>query len=148
MAPYLNICDGLGFNLIDQEVWQLSTFLGYVVGRNNEDDLEAFDVVEAGAALGVRLRYQAGPVHYSGSVRTPVTGDVEGYQVTLRSSWRTPLSDTLSLSLGPGITYSSKQWTEDLFNVSAVESARSGLAAYSADAGYLRARLGGAIPIE
>lgn len=145
---YLNIRDGLGLNLINQDDWQLSTFLGYVAGRDNEDDLDAFSKVDAGAALGLRLRYQAGPINYSASVRTPVTGDVEGYQISLRSSWRTRLSDTLSLSFGPGLTYSSKQWTEDLFNVSAVESARSGLAPYSSDAGYLRARLGGALTYQ
>ncbi|WP_218618584.1 MipA/OmpV family protein, partial [Marinobacter sp. C18] len=86
-----------------------------------------------------------GPINYSASVRTPITGDVDGYQVNLRSTWRAPLSDKLSLSVGPGLTYSSKQWTEDQFNVSAAESVRSGLARYSVNAGYLRARLGGAL---
>ncbi|SET92078.1 outer membrane protein [Marinobacter segnicrescens] len=142
---YLNIRDGLGWNLLNQNDWQLSTFLGYVGGRDNEGDIEALDEVDSGAALGLRLRYQAGPFDHSASVRTPVTGDVDGYQIKLRSSWRTPVSDNLSLSVGPGLTYSSKQWTEDLFNISAVESARSGLPRFSADSGYLRARLGGAL---
>lgn len=49
-----------------------------------------------------------GPINYSASVRTPITGDVDGYQVNLRSTWRAPLSDKLSLSVGPGLTYRSK----------------------------------------
>jgi len=53
-----------------------------------------------------------GPINYSASVRTPITGDVDGYQVNLRSTWRAPLSDKLSLSVGPGLTYSSKQCTK------------------------------------
>ena len=40
-----------------------------------------------------------GPINYSASVRTPITWDVDGYQVNLRSTWRAPLSDKLSPAL-------------------------------------------------
>ncbi|MCL7944034.1 MipA/OmpV family protein [Marinobacter sp. ATCH36] len=142
---YLNIRDGLGWNFINRDSWSLSTFIGYVDGRDNEDDLSDLDKVEGGAAIGLRLALEDGPFKYSASVKTPFTGDVDGYQLTLKGSWRTPLTENLFLSAGPGLTYSSERWTESMFGISESESARSGLTAYDVDNGYLRVRFGGAM---
>lgn len=142
---YLNVRDGLGWNFINQGPWQVSTFIGYIAGRDNEDDLSELDKVDSGATLGLRITREDGPYEYSASVRTPLTGDVDGYQLSLRGSWRTPLTENLFLSAGPGLTYSSERWTDDMFGISAPESARSGLAPYDADEGYLRLRFGGAL---
>ena len=119
--------------------------IGYVGGRDNEDDLSNLDKVDSGAAIGLRVALEDGPFNYSASVKTPVTGDVDGYQLTLKGSWRTPLTENLFLSAGPGLIYSSERWTESKFGISEAESARSGLSAYDVDKGYLRIRFGGAM---
>lgn len=142
---YLNIRDGLGWNFINYGAWSLSTYIGYVGGRDNEDDLSDLDKVDSGAAIGLRVALEDGPFNYSASVKTPVTGDVDGYQLTLKGSWRTPLTENLFLSAGPGLIYSSERWTESKFGISEAESARSGLSAYDVDKGYLRIRFGGAM---
>ncbi|WBU40872.1 MULTISPECIES: MipA/OmpV family protein [Marinobacter] len=142
---FLNIRDGLGLNVINREDWRLSAFIGYIAGRDNEGDLRELDKVDSGAAVGLRLTLMDGAFSYNVSIKTPVTGDVEGYQISLRSAWRAPLAENIFLSLGPGLTYSSERWTEERFGISDAESARSGLDAYDADKGYLRLRFGGAL---
>lgn len=70
---YLNIRDGLGWNFINYGAWSLSTYIGYVGGRDNEDDLSNLDKVDSGAAIGLRVALEDGPFNYSASVKTPVT---------------------------------------------------------------------------
>jgi MipA family protein len=134
---YFNIRDGLGWNLIRHGNWRLSPFIGYIPGRDNDEDLERLDKVDGGATAGLRIAYTHSAWSYKAAIQSPFTGDVDGYQLALKTRWRNQLSDQWSTSLGANVTYSSDDWTEDMFGISDTESARSGLAPYSPD-GYLR----------
>ena len=141
---YFNIRDGLGWNLVRHGNWKLSPFIGYIPGRDNDEDLERLDKIDGGAIAGLRVAYNHDAWLYSAAVQSPFTGDVDGYQVVLKARWRNQFSDQWFASLGPNLTYSSDDWTDDRFGISDTESARSGLASYSPD-GYARYGLTGSL---
>jgi len=45
--------------------------------------------------------------------------------LAFKAQWRDQLSEKWSASFGPSLTYSSEDWTEDMFGISPSESARS-----------------------
>ncbi|HCW90097.1 MAG TPA: MipA/OmpV family protein [Marinobacter sp.] len=141
---YFNVRDGLVWNAIRQGSWQISPFIGYTPGRDNEDDLERLEKVDGGALAGLRIAYTKDAWSYSATAQTPFTGDVDGYQLALKAQWEDRLSEQWSASFGPKLTYSSEDWTEDMFGISPGESVRSGLRAYSPD-GYFRFGLTGSL---
>ncbi|PCC99460.1 MipA/OmpV family protein [Halopseudomonas pelagia] len=139
---YLNSLDGLGWNAFRQGNWLVSPFIGYTPGRDNDHDLSHLDKVDGGATAGLRVAYTNDSWTYSGDAQTPFTGDMDGYQLSLKARWQGQLSKHWSASIGPSLKYSSADWTEDMFGVSSRESARSGLAAYNPDDGYFSIALG------
>ncbi|MEQ7869622.1 MipA/OmpV family protein [Chromohalobacter israelensis] len=135
---YINARDGVGWNVINRDGWRVSPFLGYTFGRDNDDDLHRLDEVDGGVTAGLRAEYTEGHWQYSAAVETPLSGDVDGYHVSAKAHWRSRLTQRLSVSLGPNVAYGSDAWTEDMFGISARESRRSGLDAYSPSEGYFR----------
>lgn len=135
---YASVSDGIGWNLFRQGNWEVSPFISYLSGRDNDGELRGLDKVDDAAALGVRARYSTGPWGLEAATRTALGGDVDGYEAELKASWRTMLSQQLAFSVGPELTYSSDDWTDDMFGISPVESARSGLAVYRPNDGYFR----------
>ncbi|WP_417615797.1 MipA/OmpV family protein [Oceanisphaera sp.] len=142
---YLNARDGLGWNLYQQPDWTLSPFIGYHLGRDNTGDLSDFQKVDAGVTGGIRLSYQPDHWRYSLQAETPLGGDLDGYQITMRAGWRSQIAPDWYAGFGPSLVYSSKEWTQGMFDVSARDAARSGLARYQADQGYWRLGLSGHI---
>lgn len=142
---YFHLRDGLGWNVIREDNWRVSPFIGYILGRDDEDDLRHLDEVDGGATAGLRVAYLDDAWVYSAAAQTPFTGDVDGYQLKLKARWHGQLSEQWSASFGPSLTYSSKDWTQDMFGISSSESTRSGLAAYEPGDGYFRASLGGSL---
>ncbi|MFN2408805.1 MAG: MipA/OmpV family protein, partial [Halomonas sp.] len=135
---YASVRDGIGWNLLRQGNWKVSPFITYQSGRDNDGELRGLDKVDDGAAAGVRARYSNGPWGLEAATKAPIGGDIDGYEADLKASWRTMLSEQMAFTVGPQLTYSSDDWTNDMFGISPSESARSGLAAYQADDGYFR----------
>lgn len=142
---YLSSRDGLGWNAIRRGDWRGSLFLGYTRGRDNDDDLNRLDKVDDGATAGLRVAYTNDAWTYSADAEVPFTGDMDGYQISLKSRWQGQLSEQWSASLGPSLIYSSSDWTKDMFGISPRESVRSGLSAYDPADGYLRIGLRGSL---
>ncbi|NHI01084.1 MipA/OmpV family protein [Oceanimonas sp. MB9] len=140
---YLNLRDGLGWNLYRQRNWTLSPFLGYQPGRDNTGDLSRFDEVDDSLTGGLRLSYQPAPWNLSLQAETPLSGDVDGYKLTLRAGWRGQPAPNWSAGIGPSLVYSSKAWTQSLFRVSDRDAARSGFSRYEPTDGYWRLGLSG-----
>ena len=145
---YLNWRDGLGINLVRTPQWTVSPFIGYHIGRKNTGDLSRFDKVDDGLTAGVKLTYQPNAWSYTLKAETPFTGDVEGYKVTLRAGWQDQIAPKWFVGVSPSLVYSSSKWTQDMFNVSAQDAARSGIRQYEADSGYWRLGLAGNITYQ
>ncbi|MBL1377156.1 MipA/OmpV family protein [Zobellella iuensis] len=142
---YVSWRDGLGWNLFQYQGFSLSPFIGYHPGRDNTGDLSRFDKVKGGATAGLRLGYRQGPWRYQLEGHTAATGDVDGYQLSFTANWREQLAPDWSVRISPSLTYSSSEWTRDMFGISVQEAARSGLSAYRPDDGYWRLGLSGSL---
>ncbi|MEX2516281.1 MAG: MipA/OmpV family protein [Gammaproteobacteria bacterium] len=142
---YLSSLGGLGWNAIRQGNWRVSPFISYTPGRDNDGDLNRLDKVDGGAAAGVRVVYTNDSWTYSGDAQTPFSGDMDGYQLSLKARWKGRLSKHWSASIGPSLTYSSTDWTKDMFGISSRENVRSGLSAFNPGDGYFRIGLGGTL---
>lgn len=145
---YLNWRDGLGINALQTQDWTLSPFIGYHIGRKNRGDLSSFDRVDDGLTAGVKLTYRPDKWGYTLKAETPFTGDVDGYKVTLRADWRNQIAPKWSVGVSPSLVYSSSAWTQDMFNVSAQDAARSGIQQYEAEQGYWRLGLAGSVTYQ
>ena len=147
-VAYLSWRDGLGINLYQQQDWTISPFLSYHAGRDNEGDISAFEKVDASMTAGLRVSYQPGAWRYSVKAQAPVTGDVGGYKVSFRASLQEQIAPKWYVGISPSLSYSSSQWTQDMFNVSVRDADRSALNQYKADSGYLRLGLSGNISYQ
>ena len=135
----INLRDGIAWHAIRQGNWTASPFIGYTFGRDNEGDISRFEKVDGGATFGLRVSYQQGLWRYSVAGSTAVSGDVEGATFSGSAALRMPISERTLFTLTPSVSYSNEKWTDSLFGVSAQDSARSGIAAYTPDGGYWRA---------
>lgn len=144
-AFYFSPQQGLGWNALREGNWVVSPYLGYTFGRDNRGALAAFEEVDGGATLGLRVSYDEGPWRYSLSGESALTGDVNGSDWQAQATWRTPLDERTFMTLGPSVSYSSASWTRSMFGVSAQDSARSGVAAYTPGSGYWRYGLSGTL---
>ncbi|TVP47540.1 MAG: MipA/OmpV family protein [Halomonas sp.] len=129
---------GIEWHAIRNGSWTVSPFIGYTFGRNNKGDISAFEKVDGGATLGVRVGYAQRAWYHSIAASTPITGDMDGTEFEVASAWRAPLSERLFLSVSPSVHYGNEKWTESLFGVSAHDSERSGIATYDPGGGYWR----------
>ncbi|WP_175400999.1 MipA/OmpV family protein [Terasakiispira papahanaumokuakeensis] len=127
---YLSLKDGIGTYLTESDHWQTSIFLTYLFGRDNTGDLSDFEEVDGGIAGGLRLGYNQGAWQHNLSIKAPIGGDLEGYRVDVSTRWKTALSQRWSFFIQPGIGYADKQWNQAYFDVSAEDSAASGVRAY------------------
>jgi len=134
----INLRDGIEWHALRQGNWSASPFIGYTFGRDNKGDLGAFEKIDGGATLGLRVSYQDGLWRYSVAGSRAVTGDMEGATFSASATLRTPLSERLLLVLSPSVNYSNERWTQSLYGVSDQDSARSGVATYAPDGGYWR----------
>ncbi|WP_404377988.1 MipA/OmpV family protein [Vreelandella aquamarina] len=134
----INLRDGIAWHAFRQGDWSVSPYIGYTFGRDNKGNISRFDKVDGGATLGLRVSYQQDLWRYSVAGSTAITGDVEGANFTGEAALRLPMSERTLFTLTPSVSYSNEKWTESFFGVSAQDSARSGIAAYTPDGGYWR----------
>lgn len=129
---------GIEWRAIRRGDWTVSPFIGYTFGRDNEGDISAFEEVEGGATLGLRVALEQGEWKYSLAGSTPVSGDVDGAEFEASAAWRLPLNERTFFTFTPNVAYADEEWTESMFGVSARDSLRSGVAPYNPDGGYWR----------
>lgn len=143
---YLSTTQGLGWNAWRGRNWTLSPFVGYTLGRDNDDKLSGMDEVDGSFTAGLRYALQYDPNwSFYASAQAPFTGDVDGFELSTGAVWSNRLAERWVASLSPSVTYSSESWTDSMFSVSGSESARSGVRAYDADSGYLRFGINGSL---
>lgn len=133
---FVSMRNGIGWNIVNQNGWQVAPFIGYTFGRDDTGDIDDLDKVDGGATGGLRISYQGNDWRYSASAETPFTGDIDGYRLALKANQVTRFGERTVVTFGPSIAYTSADWTDDLFSVSPAESARSGINAYEPDDGF------------
>jgi len=129
---------GIEWHAIRNGNWTVSPFIGYTFGRDNEGDISAFEKVDGGATLGLRVALEQGQWEYSLAGSSPVSGDVDGAEFEASAAWRLALNERTFFTFTPNVSYADEEWTESMFAVSTRDSLRSGIASYNPDGGSWR----------
>ena len=131
-------------NVLDSPSWELGPFVSYRFGRSDVKDpvVNLLPPIDGGLEAGVfagwhRVNVEGIPyrVRLGVSLTTAVSGGATGGHVTPYASLWLPLSRTLFVGVGAGLTWSSERFMQQRFGVSPEASAASGLPAYDARAG-------------
>lgn len=154
---FASVPDGLGWNLINTARWKAGPIARIRFGRREDTGGSPFliagesnalqglgDVATAGEA-GVFVQYALGFARAQAQLRQGfgghdgMLGDA-GLDYVGRHG-------ALTYSIGPRATYGSARYTHTYFGISPAQSARSGLAPYSAGAGLVSYGIGGSLTL-
>ncbi len=148
--------DGLGASLYQTNNLNILGRVGYHFGRDEDDsnDLRGLGDVDGAATASLNIAYDLGPVSPYAEV-TKHIGGTDGLQIQIGVQSMIPvglLTGDLSVSdidnienlgqsgpvllLGISADWADDNYTGDYFGVTTVQSARSGLAQYNAEAGF------------
>lgn len=146
--------DDIRYNVLGISKFELGPVAGYRGGRKQADGvlLGGLGDVDAGLVLGAYAGYNAGPLFFDASVANQVTGAKTGYQLKLGAATEYDISDTVKITTGVGSTYSSDEYMDNFFGVSAAQAASStaGLTAFNPSAGFkdINFKLGAEVAIS
>ena len=132
---------GLSVKLYDQGPLSLTTRLGYDFGRSEDDDpdLAGLGDIEGGAAVGFGLEYNPAPFKLHADIDRSF-GDSDGLVGKFGIELSRPVGRVL-LGADLSATYADANHMQSYFGVTAAQSAASGYAQYTPDAGFKRADL-------
>lgn len=131
-------------NLLDHEFLRIGPAINYRFGRDSVDDQlvsrmrDIDDAVEVGVSLGLDFSNDNQP-RYRFSVFIDFLHDVsdvhDGYLVTSTMKYWRPLGLAWDFGIQGSFSYGSSGYMNTYFGIDATDSARSGLAQFSAGAG-------------
>lgn len=140
-----NVPFGLGAYLYRDNHFRLGVALSYdlVKPREESDDahLRGLPDIDRTAHATLFASYNLDWLSVVGAVSQDVAGKHEGTSASLDLLGKYSPISRLTLTAGPGVTWGSSQYNQTFFGVSAEDSARSGLPAYSPGSGIASVRL-------
>lgn len=138
---FFSLTNGVGVNLIRDDVWWLSLSGQLVMGREAEGDAEFLPPVDDRLMPKLELKNTAGPV----SLIASVLGDSNRYMWELGVEKVMPASDALVFLLGAGVKWNNKAWNDERYSVSAADAPLAGVQPFQAGSGiseqYLQAAM-------
>lgn len=134
---------GVSYDLLASKRWKLAPMISYAEGRDNSGALNNFEDVHGSVIAGVIYSWTSGSWQIAGDVAAPVSGDLEGVRVRSYLRYSGRLAERWFFAAGPGATWGDNRWNRTLFDVSAVDAARSGLNSYRADGDYIQGNING-----
>lgn len=125
----------LGANLYKDNGLAFGPLLRYTGGRSdNNEGLEGMGHVDRTLTAGGFLNYRLGPWRFKSELRHDVLDGQQGTLAIVRVGTRIPWSAP-AVSIYASTTWASNEHMNSFFGVDPVQSARTGLPAYDADAG-------------
>jgi outer membrane protein len=105
--------------------------------REESDDvsLRGMGDIDSAVRAGLFSSYRAGWLTLSASAMTDVSDKQQGTTANIDAQFTYHPTAKLVLSGGPGVTWSDEEYMQTFFGVTGQQSARSGLAPYTPEAG-------------
>jgi outer membrane scaffolding protein for murein synthesis (MipA/OmpV family) len=131
--------DGIGVNVIRTEWLKLAPVLRYRFGRDQDDNRALFGMGDVSGTIegGVLATFGPGPLRLRLEAAQGLNGDGhQGFQARADLTYGTRLGERIFVAGGPSVTYADRQFHQSYFGVSPEQSARSGYAPFSAEAGF------------
>lgn len=136
---------GVNYTLVQDGPWRLGvgvgTGLGSSRGANDGSSFAKLGSIEQTTWGSVSGSYTLGAVAASASIVSDAGGHQQGTRAMLDVMYRSRLTDRLSLSMGPGLTWMDRRYANTYYGVSAEQSANTGYATYKAGTGLNALRL-------
>ncbi|GGP23014.1 MipA/OmpV family protein [Silvimonas iriomotensis] len=143
-VPDANVPFGIGAYLYRDKTFRVGVALSadLVKPRKSSDDarLTGLPDVERTAHATFFASYNLDWLSVVGSATQDVGGKGQGTTATLDALGRYQVTEQLTLSAGPGVTWGSSKNNQTFYGVTAEDSARSGLAEYTPGAGLAAIR--------
>lgn len=136
--------DDVRIRLVTLHGLEVGAVTGWRFGRDEDDGrrLRGLGDVDGGLALGGYAAYRFGMVSAFAAYSHQATGDETGGLLRFGLESRMPVSGRMTLTAMAGATWASEDYMKSYFGVSALQSARSGLAAFDANAGIKDVHVG------
>lgn len=147
--PGAGIPAGLGVNIVNTPAWKFGVALGidFQKPRKESDDsrLKGLGDVSSTPRGALFASYTHDWLKVRGNVVTDIGGKHQGTLASLDLEANYEVTPKLTLLAGPGVTWADKKYSQTFFGIDTAQSARSGLAPYTAKAGLnsLRFSIGG-----
>jgi outer membrane protein len=125
-------------NLIPSPFWR-GGVVGEYIGKRNDVDNDAVDSlpsVGASFMLGGFFGFQYNNWSADIEAMADAADGNDGAIIRLNGSYRIPIDETWTLSLGAFTTWADDDYMQSYFEINAAGNAASGLAIYDADAGF------------
>ncbi len=100
------------------------------------DDFDGLNTFGMGVQARLGWELERGPFAVSAVVGQELGAGHEGLTVDLSADWRTRLGERSFLSVGPTVRWGDDTYMENLYGVTSLESANTGLAAFQASSGF------------
>lgn len=135
---------GIGYDFSPSPAWSYGPLLSYRFGRDQDDAdrLRGLGDVDGGADLGGFVRWNLRPFFLHATIRQGIGGDVKGTTARFGAGYATSLSPSDRLIFDASVDWADEDVMQAYFGVTPVQSARSGLGVYKADAGIRRYGIG------
>lgn len=135
---------GIGYNFSPSPDWSFGPLLSYRPGRDQDDSdrLRGLGDVDGGADLGGFVRWNLRPFFLHATVKQGIGGGVRGATAKFGAGYAISLSPSDRLILDASIDWADEDVMQAYFGVTPIQSARSGLGVYKADAGVRRYGIG------
>lgn len=148
---FASLFEGVGYNVVNTESWRAGPIMKFDFGRTEDDDnpfrvagdktkaLNGLGDVDASVELGGFVEYSFGPFSTSLELRQGVGGH-EGLIGAADLSYKgfaKLMGRPVMYAFGPRATFADSNYNEAYFGISQAQSAKSGLASYSAGAGLV-----------
>lgn len=131
---------GVGYNLSNTPEIEFGPVLTYRFGRDESDSprLSGLGDIDAGADVGAYLRWNARPFTLGARLQRGVGGNVTGTSLRLDAGYALAINRSNALRLNAAVDWADTEVMQGFFGISAPQSLRSGLPAYTASSGIRR----------
>lgn len=144
-APGSGLPGGLGAYLHDGKSFRLGAVVSpdATEPREESDDvsLRGLGDIDSAVRAGLFSSYRVGWLTLSASAMTDVSDKQQGTTANIDAQFSYHPTAKLTLSGGPGVTWSDEEYTQTFFGVTGEQAARSGLAQYTPEAGVSAVRV-------
>ncbi len=138
-VPGAGVPLGVGVNLVEDSGWRLGAVLGpdLITPRKASDAprLTGLGDIPSTTHVGLFGSYSQDWWSMRSSIVTDAGGKHEGTTANIELEGKYVLSERITLSAGPGLTWADKRYTQTFFGVNATQAANSGLSPYNANGG-------------
>lgn len=148
---FASLFEGVGYNVVNNDSWRAGPIMKFDFGRTEDDDnpfriagdktkaLKGLGDVDASVELGGFVEYSFGPFSTSLELRQGIGGHegLIGETDFNYKGFAGLFGKSVMYSFGPKLTFADSNYNEAYFGITQAQSAKSGLAQYSAGSGLV-----------